>query len=112
MALKAKRGLTKKEEETVNNLKTYVKNTEARKERHQKDYESYKKSDDWLKQSSPKGNPFGYPKGYTEAGDAFRTMQKERFMYGEYKYPNVFKEIGSDIKKLYKNIKRKKKKEL
>jgi hypothetical protein len=112
MALKVKRGLTKKEEETVNNLKTYVKNTEARKERHQKDYESYAKTSDYWKQSSPKLNPFGYPKGYTEQSDAFRTMQKERFMYGEYKHPNVFKKIALDIKKLHKDIKRKKKKEL
>ena len=81
-----------------------------RKKRHQKDYESYEKWDDWLKQSSPEGNPFGHSKGYTEQGDNFRTMQKERFMYGEHKYPNVFKKIGSDIKKLYKNIKQKKKK--
>ena len=111
MASKVKRSLTKEDEETVNNLKTYVKNTEARKERHQKDYESYAKTSDYWKQSSPKQNIF-YPKGYNKDIDAFRTMQKERFMYGERKHPNVFKKIALDIKKLHKDIKRKKKKEL
>ena len=108
MALKAKRSLTKKDEETVNNLETHVKN---KKERHQKDYESYAKTSDYWRQVSPKQNPF-YPKKYNKSIDAFRTMQKERFLYGEHKHPNVFKELGSDFKKIYKNIKRKKKKEL
>ena len=108
MALKAKRSLTKEDEETVNNLETHVKN---RKERHQKDYESYAKTSDYWQQSSPKQNIF-YPKGYNKDIDAFRTMQKERFMYGERKHPNVFKKIALDIKKLHKDIKRKKKKEL
>ena len=78
-----------------------------RKKRHQKDYESYAKTSDYWKQST---NYPWYPKGYNKDIDDFRTMQKERFMYGEHKYPNVFKKIGSDIKKLYKNIKQKKKK--
>ena len=80
-----------------------------RKKRHQKDYESYAKTSDYWKQSSPKLNPFGYQEGYTEQSDAFRTMQKERFMYGERRSPSNFKKIVLDIKKLYKNIKKKKK---
>ena len=81
-----------------------------RKKRHQKDYESYAKTSDYWMQSSPEQNPF-YPKGHEEKTDAFRTMQKERFMYGiKRKDPNIFKKIGSDIKKLYKNIKKKNKK--
>ena len=57
-----------------------------RKKRHQKDYESYARTSDYWKQSSPEQNPF-YPKGHEEKVDAFRTMQKERFMYGE---PTIF----------------------
>ena len=79
-----------------------------RKERHQKDYESYARTSDYWKQSSPEQNPF-YPKGHEEKVDAFRTMQKERFMYGERRSPSNFKKIGLDIKKLYKDIKEKKK---
>mgnify|MGYP003153769864 CR=1 FL=1 len=81
-----------------------------RKKRHQKDYESYAKTSDYWEQTSPNLNPFGYPKGYTEQSDAFRTMQKERFMYGERISPSNFKKIALDIKKLYKNIKKKNKK--
>ena len=79
-----------------------------RKKRHQKDYESYAKTSDYWKQSSPKQNPF-YPKGHEGKVDAFRTMQKERFMYGERRSPSNFKKISLDIKKLYKDIKGKKK---
>ena len=80
-----------------------------RKERHQRDYESYAKTSDYWKQSPPKLSIFGYPKGYNKNVDAFRTMQKERFMYGERISPSNFKKIGLDIKKLYKDIKEKKK---
>ena len=82
--------------------------TKDRKERHQKDYKSYAKTSDYWKQSSPKQNPF-YPKGHEGKVDAFRTMQKERFMYGERRSPSNFKKISLDIKKLYKDIKGKKK---
>ena len=82
--------------------------TKDRKKRHQKDYESYAKTSDYWKQSSPEQNPF-YPKGHEGRVDAFRTMQKERFMYGERRSPSNFKKISLDIKKLYKDIKGKKK---
>ena len=77
-----------------------------RKKRHQKDYESYAKTSDYWKQST---NYPWYPKGYNKDIDDFRTMQKERFMYGERISPSNFKKIGLDIKKLYKDIKEKKK---
>ena len=93
--------------------------------RHQKehDYQAYEKEGNFMKYlmlsgdraksgPSPEGGVGGYSwlsadtderMGYDQWRDDFETMMKERFMYGEHKRPNVFKQILSDMKNLYKH---------
>jgi len=61
---------------------------------------------------SPEGGtgPYSWPKidpdkrmDYSQRQDALETYMKERFMYGEHKRPNVFKQILSDMKNLYEH---------
>ena len=69
----------------------------SKRTRHVKDYESYARPSDYWKQST---NYPWYPKGYNKDIDDFRTMQKERFMYGERRSPSNFEKVWSDVKGL------------
>ena len=60
-----------------------------RKKRHAEDYKSYARLGDYFTQGT---NYWGYPKGYHKDIDAFRTKQKERFMYGD---PTITSRIGN-----------------
>ena len=70
----------------------------SKRTRHAKDYESYARPSDYWKQST---NYPWYPKGYNKDIDDFRTMQKERFMYGERRSPSNFEQIWKDVQKLF-----------
>jgi hypothetical protein len=69
----------------------------SKRTRHAKDYESYARPSDYWEQST---NYPWYPKGYNKDIDDFRTMQKERFMYGKRKSLSNFEQIWSDVKGL------------
>ena len=69
----------------------------SKRKRHTKDYESYASPSDYWKQSI---NYPWYPEGYNKDIDDFRTMQKERFMYGEHRPLSNFEQIWSDVKGL------------